>query len=254
MNRNVFATAMVAMMSVSISAMAQNNQRSTMDLPPPTVEVVVDPPVVAPAPAPAPVATEGQPTQVVAFADMQATDAPVVVMPQRIRGTVAPPAKHDHVFRAGFGASVGLPSGFGVGLVVNPWIDWARVELSLQNNVLSFGGRASLQIDPMTIKPRLPVGLFGDLQYGFFPKGSIPGHSSDYPSVGYDYESILLGLRLGRPNGFHWSLEAGPSHLNASTGNFQAVTGKSSSVTVGNPTVSGWIFPAVETGFSIVFP
>lgn len=180
-------------------------------------------------------------------------DPPVT---QRVRGKERIQSKH--VFRGGFGMDVGVPSGVGIGFVFNPWIDWARINLSFQENVLSPGIRGSLQLDPFALLPKLPVGLFADFQYGFFPQGTVPGHSADLPSVGYTYESILGGLRLGKPNSFHWNFEFGASHMDITTGNFQSVVAKNGgslgNLVLGNPTASGWIAPSFVTGFGVVWP
>jgi len=111
-------------------------------------------------------------------------------------------------FRAGFGADVGVPSGASVGLVVHPFEDVLTVQPSLTYNGLNFGGRLSLKFDPMALAKRLPVGLFIDGQGGFAEQGTVPGHSA---TLGYDYVNVYGGLRLGRPNGFHWNFEVGPT-------------------------------------------
>lgn len=153
-------------------------------------------------------------------------------------------------FRAGFGMDLGVPSGASVGLVVHPWEDVLTVQPSLTYNALAFGGRVSLKLDPMALAKNLPVGLFVDGQGGFAEQGNIPGKSA---SLGYDYVNIYGGLRLGKPNGFHWNFEAGPTYLNATTGNFQSLF-TTSGVGVGNPKVSGWVAPTFVTGFEVVWP
>jgi hypothetical protein len=153
--------------------------------------------------------------------------------------------------RVGFGMDFGVPSAAAVGVVVNPGVDWVRLQASLTYNYLTFGGRGSLQLDPLALLPKCPIGLFADLQGGFFPQANFPGHS-DLPQVGYDYVNTYLGLRLGRPNGFHWNIEAGPSYIAATTKNFQAAVNQSG-LTIGDPKASGWIAPTFETGFSVVF-
>lgn len=155
--------------------------------------------------------------------------------------------------RVGFGADFGVPSGAALGVVVNPKLDWLRLQASLTYNYLTFGGRGSVQLDPMALLPNLPVGVFGDLQGGFFPTVTIPGHS-DLPGIGYDYANLYLGLRLGKPNGFHWNFEGGESYMHVNTSNFQGVVGTPvSGLTLGNPTVNGWI-PSFVTGFTVVWP
>lgn len=161
----------------------------------------------------------------------------------------------SHPFRIGFGMDIGVPSGAAVGVVVNPKVDWVRLQASLTYNYLAFGGRASLQLDPMALLPKLPIGLFADVQGGFFPRANVPGHN-DLPQVGYDYVNVYGGLRLGRPNGFHWNLEIGPSYMHVATNNFQSLVSKTgtSGLTLGNPTVNGWVVPTFETGFTVVWP
>lgn len=160
-----------------------------------------------------------------------------------------------HPLRVGFGMDLGVPSGAALGVVVHPKVDWASVQLSLTHNVLAFGGRASLKLDPLALKPNLPIGLFADVQGGFAAQGNIPGHS-DLPSVGYDYLNLYGGLRLGKPNGFHWNFEVGPTYMHISTDNFQSAlkSGNVPGLSVGNPTVNGWLIPTFVTGFEVVWP
>lgn len=159
---------------------------------------------------------------------------------------------NPHPFRVGFGMDIGVPSGLSVGVVVNPKIDWLSLEGSFTENVLSPGGRLSLKLDPIASVSRIPFGVIGDVQGGFFGRGSIPGHH-DLPTIGYDYANFYGGLRFGRPGGFNWVLEAGPSYLAFNSNNFQSVV-KNTSVLVGNPVVTGWISPTFVTGFSAVWP
>jgi hypothetical protein len=161
--------------------------------------------------------------------------------------------------RVGFGADVGVPSGAAVGVVANPGLDWVRLQASLTYDYLSFGGRGSVQLDPMALihdsHGGIPFGVFVDGQGGFQPTASIPGHL-DLPQVGFDYLNLYGGLRLGRPNGFHWNFEAGPTYLHVTTGNFQSVLNNAgvSGLKLGNPTVNGWFTPTFSTGFTVVFP
>lgn len=158
----------------------------------------------------------------------------------------------DHPFRAGFGMDLGVPSGAALGVVLHPKEDWLTGELSLTHNVLNFGGRLSLKLDPMALAENLPIGIFVDVQGGFAGAGNVPGHS-DLPSLGYDYVNLYGGLRFGKPNGFHWNLEVGPSYMHVSTGNFSSVA-NTTGVTLGNPTANVWITPTFSTGFEVTWP
>lgn len=164
-------------------------------------------------------------------------------------------AEEDHKFRAGFGMDIGVPSGAAVSFVVHPKVDWASVSLGMTYNALALGGRVSLKLDPIAyLAPRFPIGLILDEQGGITGQGTIPGHS-DLPSIGYTYLNLYGGLRFGKPNNFHWLLEAGPTYINATSGNFQATVNNNGGqgVTVGNPSVSGWIAPTFVTGFEVVW-
>ena len=177
----------------------------------------------------------------------------IVVALLCVTGTALGDEPSPHPLRVGFGMDLGVPSGIALGVVVHPKIDWVSTELSLTHNVLAFGGRLSVKLDPIALKPNFPIALFADFQGGFAGNGSIPGHS-DLPTLGYDYLNIYGGLRLGRPNGFHWNIEVGPTYMHVASGNFQSVVGNTSGLTVGNPTVNGWIVPTFTTGFEVVWP
>lgn len=160
-----------------------------------------------------------------------------------------------HPLRLGFGIDIGAPSGVALGLVVHPKIDWVSAQLSVTHNAINFGGRGSVKLDPLAIFPNLPIGLFGDLQAGIAGRGNVPS-VSEAPPLGYNYVNLYGGLRLGKPNGFHWNFEAGPSYLVAKTSDFQGFVSKNTSgdVRVSNPTVSAWITPTFITGFEVVWP
>ncbi len=159
----------------------------------------------------------------------------------------------EHPLRIGFGADLGAPSGLAVGAVVHPKIDWVSVQASLTHNYLAFGGRLSVKVDPLALKPNLPIGLFADLQSGFATPGKVPGYES-YPPVGYQYVNTYLGLRLGKPNNFHWLFEVGPTYITSSLEAYKILIPSKKGLTVGNPTVSAWITPTFSTGFEVVFP
>ena len=162
----------------------------------------------------------------------------------------------ENKFRIGFGADLGVPSGIEIGVVVHPMVDWVSTELSFTENVLSPGGRASVRLDPMALLPKFPLGLFVDIQGGFFGQGTVPT-KPNWPSLGYDYLNFYGGIRLGRATGFNWVFEAGPTYMHATTGNFQSIIPTNvttSNLVIGNPSVSGWAMPTFMTGFQVVWP
>lgn len=156
--------------------------------------------------------------------------------------------------RVGFGSDLGVPSGYSLGVVVHPATDMLSVQPSLTYNGLGWGGRLALKFDPMARARNLPVGLFLDLQGGVAASGTVPGHRTDAPSVGYDYINTYLGLRLGKAQNFHWNFEVGPSYMHVATGNFQSVVGSNNGFAIGNPTANVWLLPTFVTGFEVVWP
>jgi hypothetical protein len=179
------------------------------------------------------------------------------MIPAALIMSIAPSAMADsepppHPLRVGFGMDIGVPSGAALGIVVHPKIDTVTVQLALTYNAMAFGGRASVKLDPLALFPNVPIALFADVQGGLTGQGKVPT-LSDYPSLGYGYLNFYGGLRLGKPNGFHWNFEAGPSYIHATTDGFQAYASKnvSNKLTVSNPTVSAWVTPTFVTGFQI---
>lgn len=157
--------------------------------------------------------------------------------------------------RIGFGGDVGIPSGISVGVVVHPKVDWVSVQLSITHNIINFGGRIAAKVDPLAYFSSVPVGIFGDFQFGGNFSGNIPS-LSDFPTIGYRYINMYGGLRLGRPNGFHWNFEVGPSFIDVSTHNFQTFVNKDTAnkVTVSEPKVSLTLTPTFITGFEVMWP
>jgi hypothetical protein len=163
---------------------------------------------------------------------------------------------NPHPVRVGFGMDLGAPSGIAVGVVVHPATDYLSLQASFTENILSPGGRLAIKVDPFAFAPRVPIGLFFDLQGGFTGIGNVPIHSVTLPGVGYDYLNFYGGLRLGRVNGFHWLFEVGPSYIHVNTSNFQAVVASSSNttgLTLGNPSGNAWVTPTFITGFEVVW-
>ena len=171
-----------------------------------------------------------------------------------LAGCGASPAFADEVHnpRFGFGMDVGVPSGATLAFVVHPRVDYVSLSAGLTYNALNFGGRLSLKVDPLGYFPGNPIGIFADVQGGFAAQGTVPGHS-DLPSFGYEYVNTYLGLRLGRSTGFHWNIEAGPTYLAGTTANFQSVIKDTKGLTVGDPSLHGWLVPTLVTGFEVTW-
>lgn len=161
-------------------------------------------------------------------------------------------AADDHPVRLGVGADLGVPGGAGIQLTLHPKTDAVRLGVAADYNYLTFGGRASVELDPLALLHWQAIGLYADVQGGFFNNASVPGHS-DLPQFGYDYLNLYGVLRLGNARGFHWNFMAGPTYMHITTGNFQSVLNNTgaSGLHIGNPTVNGWLVPTFSTGFEV---
>lgn len=244
----------LTMMSLPVSVYAADPMQTTIDNDPPALGTPV---------IPAMDATTSPPSVAAPLLAGETAGATVGTVPQTpiappVFLSDTPPKPHSrYKFRIGFGFDFGAnPAPLALGVVMHPGVDWVSVEAALTENVLSPGGRLSLRLDPFAAAfPRLPVGLFGDVQGGFAPRGNIPGHA-DLPSIGYDYLNLYGGLRFGRASAFNWVIEMGPSFLHATTDRFQSVlnsNGAPSGLTVANPVVNGMVSPTFLTGFQLVF-
>ena len=249
MNRNVFGTVMVAMMCVSVSVMAQDNQRSTMDLPAPVVAVT---PVVSPvgvpttgdpsAPAPVVLPVEAPPTTTVVV------DAPVVEVPQRVRGA-APSAKSEQYvpFKLGMLFDLSVPSGVALGIEARlPKVPWFKLGLA-GTGLLGPGIRGNVLVDPFKF-PVVPLLNF-DLGHQF--PFAVPGVKNS-PDIDFTYADFQGGLGVGSRDGFRVMLLGGMSYLDGTAHNFSGLLGTSKGVTVGDPNFNGWL-PNAKIGFNWLF-
>jgi len=50
----------------------------------------------------------------------------------------------SHPVRVGFGVDLGVPSGFAVGLIVHPRVDWVSLQASFTETYFAPGGRLSV--------------------------------------------------------------------------------------------------------------
>jgi hypothetical protein len=166
-------------------------------------------------------------------------------------------AQEQHPLRLGFGMDLGVPSGITLGLVIHPTVDWLSIQTSLSFNGLAPGMRLGVKLDPVAhVLPDSVLGLLLEVQGGFACYGTIPGHASDMPTIGYEYVNLYGGVRFGKVNRFHWIFEVGPSHVNFNIMNFSNFMNSQFGLTTAagsTPTVNGWI-PTFITGFEVVWP
>jgi hypothetical protein len=160
----------------------------------------------------------------------------------------------DWKMHYGFSMDIGIPSGAGLGFVVHPKTDMLSLSVVGTYNGFGPGGRVGLKIDPLGIFSHWPIAVLADVQGGFATKGTLPGHSTDFPALEYQYVNFYGALRLGSPGNFHWLFEAGPTWLHATASNLTSVINNNSNhVTIGPASVTGWFVPTLSTGFEVTW-
>lgn len=113
---------------------------------------------------------------------------------------------------------VGAPDGVGVSLVLRP-APWLRFNGGVTTNTLSLGVRGGISLVPLStfIAPslNLDVGHYFDANYNTLVKrfGGIPLETNaPIDDVGYNYGGASVGLEIGKPDRFCFSLKAGLAH------------------------------------------
>jgi hypothetical protein len=166
--------------------------------------------------------------------------------PTTATSQVVIPERHRWV---GMQFDVGAPDGVALGVVVRPYVNWARLNLSGTYNVLAPGIRGGITLDPI----KFPVAPTLTFEGGRSFNGDLPG-KHNLPEVGYDYMNLHLGLEFGNRDHWRFFLQGGPSWLHVTTGNFQSVVGSSdASLVIGNPTANVAILPTAKLGFAYFF-
>ena len=142
---------------------------------------------------------------------------------------------------------VGAPDGIAIGFVARPNVNWLRLELAGTYNLMATGVRVGATIDPI----KFWIAPSFTFEGGLTGKGTPPG-TSNFPPIGYDYLNFHPGIELGSRDGCRFFIHGGFTYLHATTENFQQSVGNSNTFIVGNPTVSGWIFPSAKIGFEFL--
>lgn len=147
----------------------------------------------------------------------------------------------------GMNFDVGAPDGAALGVVVRPHLNWLRLNLAGSYNGLAPGVRGGLTLDPINF----PVAPTATFEYGHFWDGTVPGvHQS--PEVGYDYANLHVGLEFGKRDVWRFYLRGGATWIDAHAGGFQSTINLPNGVSVGDPTIQGWL-PSGKLGFAIYF-
>lgn len=150
-----------------------------------------------------------------ASASAQAQDStpPPTPAPQ-----VEAPADTGNSIKLGVMLDVGAPDGVGVSAVLRP-APWLRLNAGVTTNTLSLGVRGGISLVPLStfVSPsiNLDLGHYFDANYNELVNrfGGIPlKTSAPIDDVGYNYGGASLGLEMGKPERFSFSLRVGLAH------------------------------------------
>jgi hypothetical protein len=143
---------------------------------------------------------------------------------------------------------IGVPDGIAVGVVAKPYINWARLNVSATYNGMAPGVRGGLTLDPI----KFPIGLSLTGEVGHSFEGKLP--SFDMPSLSYTYENLHLGLEMGNRDSVRFFIHAGPTWMQATSGNLQSfVSPSDKSIHFSNPDVSLRVMPTAKLGIVFFF-
>jgi hypothetical protein len=187
------------------------------------------------------------------------------VLAQDSDSSSPPPAESpsDSSRRIGLGVmlDVGAPDGIGFSAVVRP-LPWLRFNTGLTTNTLSIGVRGGVSLVPFStlFSPSLnaDLGHYFDADFNQLidKLGGIPLQaSSPVGEVGYNYAGASLGLEIGRPERFSFSLRAGLSYgtltLNDAERLLRDVTGDPT--LTAQPLTIRFTSPSIKLGFLLYF-
>jgi len=265
MRNCIFSTVIYSLLFATTIAMAEEPETvpQSVPQPAPTEPVEVSDTVETPAPTvepetvvtPLPVA-EAAPiaVQPVAALDFQPR-ATVNSLPADT--TIAPtsePTEYKPRHRwVGLQLDLGVPDGATAGVVVRPYVEWVRVNLSATYNGVAPGIRGAVTLDPINfgIAPTLTLGV------GHAFKGNVPSFvpsASDIPAFDYTYFNLHPGLEFGNRNSWRFFIQGGPTWLHVNTFDFRKAMGSDEpSLRVVDPSANARINPTVKLGLATYF-
>ena len=145
--------------------------------------------------------------------------------------------------------SLGVPSGLGVGVAIQPGVSWLRTGLSFQDNYISPGGKVSIVWSPIhtVVFPEL------QLDAGFFAREQLPFaiNGSKSLNLAYNYGDLMLNLGVGNRDKAMFLVSGGASYIDASIGGIGALVHLSNAF-FSNPDFRGFI-PSGRIGVIVFF-
>ncbi len=172
-----------------------------------------------------------------------------------------PSAQASSTFRVGAMLDVGAPDGIGVSAVVRP-IEWLRLNAGITTNTLSLGVRGGITLAPLAtfVTPTVnaDIGHYFDASYNKLVDrlGGIPLQTQvPIDDVGFNYMGASVGLEIGKPDSFLFSLRLGFTHGSLTIDDAQALL---QDVT-GDPDITAepldvrFTSPSIKLGFLLYF-
>jgi hypothetical protein len=156
---------------------------------------------------------------------------------------------------------VGAPDGVGFSAVVRP-VRWLRLNAGLTTNTLSIGVRGGISLVPLStfVSPsiNLDVGHYFNTNYNDLVDrlGGIPLKTTvPINDVGFNYAGASVGLEVGKPERFVFSLRVGLAHGSMTIEDAEKLlkdVTKDPDITA-KPLSLRFTTPAVKLGFLLYF-
>lgn len=141
----------------------------------------------------------------------------------------------------------GVPSGINVGLSYKP-LNWATAHLTASHNLMAFGVRGGLIIDPLdhVISPIVSV------ETGGYWRGNL-SFIKNTPEISYVYVNLHFGINIGNKNKWNFFILGGPSYISATVYSLEQIIKIDSSIRISSLNVSGFVFPSAKLGINLFF-
>jgi hypothetical protein len=165
--------------------------------------------------------------------------------------TSAPPMR-----RVGLALTAGIPSGAAAELVVRPWRA-LRVHAGGAYDLASGGLLGGITFAPV----RFPIAPVLEIEAGHFFEGDASGLFARVPGlqggllqplrhVGYDFATAELGLELGLPGSFVFTVRVGLAAVQATVHDLAAAVSAGPAVSVADARVRA-VIPSARLGFVV---
>jgi hypothetical protein len=146
--------------------------------------------------------------------------------------------------KAGVQVDFGIPDGINAGLTYKP-ISWSRLYFTGSHNLMSFGVRSGLSLEPFnaTIAPTLQLEVGGYWRGKFFL-------IENSPELSYIYSNLNIGVDIGNSNSWKLFIHGGPTYISGTIYSINEII-KLDSAKISELKISGFAVPSIKIGFYI---